>query len=208
MPSWIEQLVARSTPPCREVTRLVSKSQETRLSLADRIRIQLHFSVCVWCARYANQLRAMRAALTRNADRLTEEQDQALPGQVRANMIARLCAEARNLQPVSSPRLAWRFKAAVFLAVPFFAALLARASQWCIACVEIEGGNSGLLVVLHAVLSWPFLLGRAVGLFSATPEGFPMCCFIGWTILGLVAVALWLRLSSSTTSHGNSALPA
>lgn len=152
----------------------------------------------------------MRAALTGNADRMTSEQNAALPEHVRASMIARLVAEAGTLQPVLSPRFTWRFKTAAFLAIPLVAAVLARASQWCITCVEIEGVKGTLVVAMHAVLSWPFLLGRALGLFHETPQGFPLCCFFGWTALGLVAVALWLNVARSVQRGGSGgpALPA
>ena len=54
------QFVANVTPPCHEITRLLSKSMDGRLPLRTRLLIRLHFTVCIWCKRYAEQLKFLR----------------------------------------------------------------------------------------------------------------------------------------------------
>jgi hypothetical protein len=43
-------------PSCREMGRLASLSLEKPLPLVMRIKIKIHFWICVWCKRYAQQI--------------------------------------------------------------------------------------------------------------------------------------------------------
>ena len=52
--------VAGVTPPCRDITRLLSQGMDRPLPWHQRLRIRLHFTVCVWCERYGEQLRSLR----------------------------------------------------------------------------------------------------------------------------------------------------
>ena len=56
-------LIAEHTPRCHEMTRLISQSMEHPLPLRTRISMRLHYLICIWCERYRNQLRLLRAAL-------------------------------------------------------------------------------------------------------------------------------------------------
>ena len=62
--NWFEKLlvsfIAKRTPKCREVVRLLSQSMEVKLSLTTRIKIRIHYLICVWCYRYGQQLQALR----------------------------------------------------------------------------------------------------------------------------------------------------
>jgi hypothetical protein len=51
--------LARRTPNCREMSRLASLSLERSLPLGTRLRMRLHFFICVWCHRYFRQLHSM-----------------------------------------------------------------------------------------------------------------------------------------------------
>lgn len=51
--------IARHTPKCREVTKILSDSLERPPSLGMRLRLRLHFLICAWCQRYARQLRLL-----------------------------------------------------------------------------------------------------------------------------------------------------
>lgn len=48
---------------CREVSRLVSLAEDTRLTGWQRVRVRLHLSVCAACARFERQLRFLRTAM-------------------------------------------------------------------------------------------------------------------------------------------------
>ena len=53
--------VAGVTPRCRDITRLLSQGMDRSLPWSKRLLIRLHLTACVWCARYAEQLRFLRA---------------------------------------------------------------------------------------------------------------------------------------------------
>jgi hypothetical protein len=44
------------------MTRLVSQSMDGRLPLIARIRVKLHYLICVWCDRYAQQITFIKRA--------------------------------------------------------------------------------------------------------------------------------------------------
>lgn len=50
---------------CRDVTRLVLEGEDRRLSLADRLAIRLHLTVCDGCTRFSAQMSLMRGAVQR-----------------------------------------------------------------------------------------------------------------------------------------------
>ena len=78
--NWLERMlvsfIAKHTPTCREVVRLLSQSMEAKLPLSTRIKIRFHYLICVWCYRYGEQLRALRkiaSSLSEHADECGQE---------------------------------------------------------------------------------------------------------------------------------------
>ena len=59
--AWIWGL----TPNCADMSRLASQSLETALPLGLRLKMRLHFLVCVWCNRYFKQLTFLHEAALR-----------------------------------------------------------------------------------------------------------------------------------------------
>jgi hypothetical protein len=66
---WIEWLlrraillIARYTPDCHDMTRLISQSMDHRLPLSTWVRMKLHYIICVWCERYAEQIAFVKDA--------------------------------------------------------------------------------------------------------------------------------------------------
>ncbi len=49
-------------PSCKEVSRLVSESMETKLSLRKRIGLWMHLSMCRLCKGFTRQLRVIQQA--------------------------------------------------------------------------------------------------------------------------------------------------
>ena len=47
---------------CREVSALLSKSLDTRLTFLERLRLRLHFRVCTYCRQFEDQLHRLRRA--------------------------------------------------------------------------------------------------------------------------------------------------
>ena len=58
---------------CREATRLMSASQERRLGLIERVRLQLHWRICAACRNFNGQLGVLRDAMRRYAKRSDDE---------------------------------------------------------------------------------------------------------------------------------------
>jgi len=54
--------VARITPPCHDITPLLSQSIDRQLPVRTPLAIRLHFEICVWCKRYGQQLEVIRNA--------------------------------------------------------------------------------------------------------------------------------------------------
>jgi hypothetical protein len=70
-----EVWVWQHTPHCTEILRLASQSLEQPLSLRTRLKMRLHFLICVWCERYDQQLNFLHHAGAR-----LDHQDETLPG--------------------------------------------------------------------------------------------------------------------------------
>lgn len=58
--SFHEKAVCRFTPCCDEMTRLISEAHERPLGPLLRLRMRLHYGICVWCLRYRDQLDLIR----------------------------------------------------------------------------------------------------------------------------------------------------
>lgn len=73
MPQFMMRMMAKLLFPCREVTQLVSASLDRELPLLERLRLRMHFYMCVLCRRYHDQLTFIHDALHRHPDRLAEQ---------------------------------------------------------------------------------------------------------------------------------------
>jgi hypothetical protein len=65
-------LLAALTPPCRQITRTVSRGYEQPLGIAMRIRLRLHLLICTACERYARQLELLHRAASLSGERPAE----------------------------------------------------------------------------------------------------------------------------------------
>lgn len=79
-------LLARITPPCREVTRLASESMDRPLSFSTRIQLQLHHWICQARAQYRRQLLALRQATRRSASETHAQEDAQLSSTAKARL--------------------------------------------------------------------------------------------------------------------------
>ena len=52
--------IAKHTPNCREMVRILSKSMDEPMPLMMRIKKRIHFLICCWCRRYEEQLHYIR----------------------------------------------------------------------------------------------------------------------------------------------------
>lgn len=86
MTQWLTRFLARNTPSCKEVTRLISESMEKKPSFRPRVAIRLHFLICKWCARYQKQLLLIRNILRRDPEKFGANAPGALSPEARERM--------------------------------------------------------------------------------------------------------------------------
>jgi heterodisulfide reductase subunit B len=61
---------------CREVTRLVSEMQERRLSVVEKMSLNLHMMMCDGCKNFSLQVPFLRKAMKAYSERLDEVIDE------------------------------------------------------------------------------------------------------------------------------------
>ncbi len=86
---------------CRQVTRLVSQSMETKLRWYQWLGMRLHLLYCVWCRRYASQIRFLHQACKQIGPDLTAPAAHPLSAEAKQKIRARL-QEAIKSEPPSS----------------------------------------------------------------------------------------------------------
>lgn len=47
---------------CKEVTHLLSESQDRKLTLSEKMRLEMHLAMCKGCTNFKSQLRFLRDA--------------------------------------------------------------------------------------------------------------------------------------------------
>jgi hypothetical protein len=88
--NWLERLlvgfIAKCTPKCREVVKLLSQSMEVKLPVATRIKIQFHYLICIWCYRYGKQLHALRKIASSLPEHVDDCSQETLPDSSKERM--------------------------------------------------------------------------------------------------------------------------
>lgn len=54
------------TPPCEDITHLISKSMDAKLSFRERLQVRIHIIGCILCRRYQEQLQKIEKALKKS----------------------------------------------------------------------------------------------------------------------------------------------
>jgi hypothetical protein len=54
------KFIGRHTPKCPEVVRILSQGMDQKLSPKTRLLLRVHYLICRWCQRYAEQLHYLR----------------------------------------------------------------------------------------------------------------------------------------------------
>ncbi len=86
---WIAW-VWRHTPGCADMSRLASQSLEKTPPLGRRLKMRLHFLVCVWCKRYYKQLKFLHEAVPRFQEHAGTLPGRGLSAEARKRMMQRL----------------------------------------------------------------------------------------------------------------------
>jgi len=88
--NWLERLlvsfIAKRTPKCREVVRLLSQSMEAKLPVVTRIKIRFHYLICGWCYRYGKQLHALRKIASSLPEHVDDCSQETLPDSSKERM--------------------------------------------------------------------------------------------------------------------------
>ena len=82
---------------CRQITRLVSRSMDGRLAWHQRLAVRVHLLYCVWCRRYAAQIKFLRKAARQLATEPHEGSTHKLSSEAKARLNARLQDELKKL---------------------------------------------------------------------------------------------------------------
>lgn len=88
----LKNIIFILTLRCDQASRLISFSQETPLTIAERLALSFHLLICKMCRKYKKQLKLMRDILGRLTESrlydimasslLTEEQSKALQDRI------------------------------------------------------------------------------------------------------------------------------
>jgi len=55
---------------CKEVTHLLSEGQDRRLTLGERVQMEMHLAMCKGCSNFRKQMSFLRTACRRYVDRV------------------------------------------------------------------------------------------------------------------------------------------
>jgi hypothetical protein len=80
------------TPNCAEMSRLASRSLEQPLSLRTRLKMWLHYLICVWCKRYFKQLTFLRKAAPHSGEHAGLLPSRGLSAEAKQRIMLRLQA--------------------------------------------------------------------------------------------------------------------
>lgn len=58
---------------CQEVTRLLSESQDRKLSVPEKLKLEMHLAMCRGCKAYRGQMTFLRAACRRYSQQRQQE---------------------------------------------------------------------------------------------------------------------------------------
>ncbi len=62
---------------CKEVTHLLSEGQDRKLTVAERVRLEMHLLMCSGCSNFGRQMDFLRSACRRYVDRRSRSHDRA-----------------------------------------------------------------------------------------------------------------------------------
>jgi hypothetical protein len=74
------------------MTRLISRSMDHKLPLGTRIRMRLHYGICVWCERYLQQIAFVKRVSRSFAERSAACSAEAISPQAKQRLHAALAS--------------------------------------------------------------------------------------------------------------------
>ena len=61
---------------CKEVTRLLSEGQDRKLTLSEKVQLEMHLTICKGCKNYKAQMSFLRTACQRYVKEHSSQQDE------------------------------------------------------------------------------------------------------------------------------------
>lgn len=58
---------------CKDVTHLLSEGQDRKLTLAERMHLEMHLAICKGCANYRKQMNYLRAVCRNYVDKVMHD---------------------------------------------------------------------------------------------------------------------------------------
>ena len=84
---------------CRQAIRLISQSLDAKIPWHRRLQMKMHLLYCVWCRRYAAQLKFLRRATRELPPEALDAAPQKLSSEEKEQMNARLKESVKKLPP-------------------------------------------------------------------------------------------------------------
>lgn len=60
--------LARRLPDCDTTTKTISNAMDEKISLWQRIQVKLHLLICIYCARYRDQILLLRTTVRKGME--------------------------------------------------------------------------------------------------------------------------------------------
>ena len=76
---------------CEDMSRLVSAGLERKLSLKEKLLMNVHFIMCAACRHYANNMVKLRQVLLLNLNKRLSDENVELPHDKRKSIASQLC---------------------------------------------------------------------------------------------------------------------
>ena len=92
--TMLVKFIAKHTPKCREMVRILSRSMDEPMPLISRIKKRLHFLICCWCQRYEAQLHYLHES-SRRFPEYADEAGVPLPANAKARIKQKLAENSR-----------------------------------------------------------------------------------------------------------------
>jgi len=75
---------------CKDISQLVSRSLDTKLSLKERMSIRLHLFMCEQCMRFSQQLSKLNSAINSMNDSVESDTSITLPSEIKKRIVKSL----------------------------------------------------------------------------------------------------------------------
>ena len=94
--SFLRAIYMILTLHCEQSERLISKSLDEKLSLAERLAVRGHYLSCKYCRRFRDHLKFLRRAARKSSDAAVELVPEPLPVEAKERIAESIRRETEN----------------------------------------------------------------------------------------------------------------